>query len=399
MLLFFSACTKQPEIINTVNSQNAKAADESRISTTVYLINASNGVLYALNAKTGTVKWKHLESAYYYNEGVPCIKDSILYVKNQNNFQGLYIMAINAWNGKILWNKKLSERNDFDYSSPCISKDGIMYVASGPKLYAFDVDTRKVKWAWNAHGRRNRCSSPTFVNGSVYIADQNNIYSLNAATGTVKWQFPDNDLQVDPSSPTVHEGHVIYTNEYYVVSLDTNGIKQWSCNVPFFDGLKSVTYNNGIVYNSNGGETDTGTILKVFALNASNGTEIWSKTTVSNSTRHQPRSNVCFRNNVLYVPLYDTLLACDAKNGIVLWGSFTGIGQDDYLSLAEPCAMNNIVFVAGKDANLYAFDANNGRQLWAFKFSDVDYNNIHESPVILTADGNAIYPTVSGMVQ
>ncbi|MDO9323623.1 MAG: PQQ-binding-like beta-propeller repeat protein, partial [Methanoregula sp.] len=138
--------------------------------------------IYALNAKTGALKWKITPPG-----NVSCgitIANGTLYAGADNNFY-----AFDARNGEVLWSRTIG----YCYSAPAVA-NGFVYVGSdNANLYALNAENGTLKWNYTM--KKNimlggYSPSPSYADGVVYAGGiDGNLYALEAKTGTLRWNF------------------------------------------------------------------------------------------------------------------------------------------------------------------------------------------------------------------
>src|SRR2546430_878551 len=183
------------------------------------------------------------------------------------------------------------------YSSPAVL-NGIVYVGSGDKLYAFNAITGTQFWIAPTGGKI--WSSPAVANGIVYIgSDDHRLYAFDATTGAQLW--------------TATTGGDIYTS--------------------------SPVLANGVIYV---GSLDS----KLYAFNATTGAQLWTA-----RTGDYICSSPALANGVVYVGSLDhKLYAFNATTGAQLWTARTG-----HYIYSSPALANGVVYVGSYDGKLYAF--------------------------------------------
>ena len=92
--------------------------------------------------------------------GTPIYYNGILYVASINR-----LLAINATNSSIIWSAPIA-KSPTSASSPLISADNIIYLASGNIVYAFTLNGTQI---WNytltgKYGDLSSLSSPVLSN-------------------------------------------------------------------------------------------------------------------------------------------------------------------------------------------------------------------------------------------
>ncbi|MCK4590628.1 MAG: PQQ-binding-like beta-propeller repeat protein, partial [Candidatus Latescibacteria bacterium] len=94
--------------------------------------------VYALDASTGSLKWK-FQTGDYIRDSSPAVSGGVVYIGSQDN----YVYAIEASTGSLKWEYKTG---DAVYASPAIS-GGVVYVGSTDHyVYALDASSGSLKW-------------------------------------------------------------------------------------------------------------------------------------------------------------------------------------------------------------------------------------------------------------
>lgn len=162
---------------------------------------ASNrdGHLYAIDAKTGTMKWR-------FGTGVemtssPWVQDGVAYVGSNDK----EIHAISTANQKSLW---VVKTKGWVNASPILHK-GVLYCGSDDgKLRAIDPKTGKVKWAYDTGGEIK--SRPAFIDDLVFITvgkGHSGLYAIDTKTGKLFWSYrTKGKVESDPSV----DGRMVY---------------------------------------------------------------------------------------------------------------------------------------------------------------------------------------------
>jgi outer membrane protein assembly factor BamB len=139
----------------------------------------------------------------------------------------------------------------------------------------------------------------------------------------------------------------------------SNLTQYWSTNIGAWYASPAIVNNIAYVGSIDG---------SVYALNATNGSILWSQSYGSDSA-----SSPAVINNVVYMSLDNgTLYALNATNGAQIWSVFLGVG------LAGPTVVNNVIYVSSQN-NVYALNASTGAQIWHYPvggFPTTYYNKI-----------------------
>jgi len=189
--------------------------------------------LYAANATTGSVVWKfatrgehrytatHLHGTLPRAEAMPDPYDTFLSspaVSNGTVYFGSSdgnVYALNARTGSLTWKFKTG---DVVHSSPAVV-GGTVYVGGWDTFfYALDAATGALKWKYKTgddadeHNQIGIQSSPAVVDGVVYFGGRDSyLYALQAGTGALKWRVRNHGAWVI-TSPAVTDGMVYYGN-------------------------------------------------------------------------------------------------------------------------------------------------------------------------------------------
>jgi outer membrane protein assembly factor BamB len=218
------------------------------IDGTLYVV-SYDGKLYALNSRTGAVRWKFvtggerrfeakgLNGLQPKNQTVadpfdvflssPVVVQGAVYFGSGDG--NLY--AVDAASGDLRWK---FQTGDVVHASPAFA-DGVLYFGSWDSyFYAVEAATGKEKWRFHGgedpvlHNQVGFQSSPAVANGVVYTGCRDSqLHALDAATGKEKWHF-DNALSWVISSPAVSDGRVFFATSdsslYHVVDALTGSI-------------------------------------------------------------------------------------------------------------------------------------------------------------------------------
>jgi outer membrane protein assembly factor BamB len=205
-----------------------------------------DGNFYALNADTGKLIWRFVTTGerrwravnldgmrpagelysdpWDFFQSSPAIVDGVIYF---GTGEGV-LYALDAETGTARWT---FETADTIHSSPAVA-DGTVYFGNmESRLYAVDADTGEPRWhyqagtdsnSFNQHGLQ---SSPAVANGRVYIGGRDGgVHVVDAQTGEAVWKF-DTSMSWVLGSPAV-AGNSIYfgtsdTSKLYAVDATT----------------------------------------------------------------------------------------------------------------------------------------------------------------------------------
>ncbi len=220
---------------------------------TVYSTYLNN--LYSVNYHTGATNWIYQATAAWTNSSPAVGTDGTLYIGSSDG--GLY--AISGRTGTLNW--KFATGSAI-VSSPVVAADGTVYVGSNDgNFYAVNGIDGTQKWKAVTGGPVQ--SSPALYGGMVYVgSDDNKVYAFNSQTGSTVFTFPTGNKV--KGSPAMGPDGTLYvgstdTNLYAVNSV--TGALIWtygtgnqivSCPAVSTDGTVYVSSTDGFLYSING---------------------------------------------------------------------------------------------------------------------------------------------------
>jgi outer membrane protein assembly factor BamB len=319
----------------------------------------------------------HLKWNYTFTEFMgyssPAVYGEYLYFGAYNQFY-----ALNVSNGDVLWN---FTANDWILGAPAVS-NGIVYFGSD-KLYALDAVNGEL--VWNYSNNYRHCCSPTVAYNNVYSTMADEVIALNANTGEFIWSFPANITEGPfyKSSPAVNDGLVyVGCGDHKIYALNAyNGSLVWS-SVTSGPVDSSPVIGYGVIYvgaNVGSGINPPGMF---FAFDASDGTHLWNYTFEHGVYENSP----AIGDGIVYIGNPDGYLyALNASNGHLTWRTCVG---DIYSS---PAITNNVVYVGTNNNRFYGVNATDGEIIWEYATNGIIRNSPAISRSMLffaCADGN-----------
>ena len=214
----------------------------------------SQGVIEALEAKTGETIWQSPMAGSTMSDGTPVVADGRVYVGNQTADQ---MLAYDVSDGRQLWN---SPRRLGNWQDGTPTTDaGRVFIGAGNGLVARDGATGEVLWVHRSPGpsylRQNATpSTAAAVGGVVYMGfPDGNVTALDAATGQVIWNraLPGRpDFGGVHSSPAV-SGATVYvgSNNGSFYALDrASGEIEWEREIGTWVGAGPAISGNALVF-------------------------------------------------------------------------------------------------------------------------------------------------------
>lgn len=292
---------------------------------TIYLSN--KGILYAINYN-GTLKWsKSINTNPSKYPSSPTISnDGTIYVAtiSSSNYGSLY--AFNP-DGSMKWNSQTYRDygRDSYASTPAIGDDGtIYYFGSEKELYCMNPLNGGNRWSISIFGSYTVSGSPAIgTNGNINIMeDWGRIYSYTNQ-GRLSWNYVTGELLLRNSLNIGLDGS-IFTNDFYTIySLNADGTVRWTYKVPRPTLADPIYMYTDTILDSENTQyigTKYGALLAL----KSNGTEKWWY-----DIGEEIRSTAAMDSKgVLYIPTFEGSLYAIADKSIV--------NQPPVISISKP---------------------------------------------------------------
>lgn len=357
----------------------------------------------------------------------PVIANGVFYVvvgTTNGNAGSSSLYALRISNGSILWKLQLGQ--GVQVAQP-IASNGVIYISETNYAYALKASDGTVLWKYKTNAAAS--VDPVLGNGVLYVTgqDDNSVCALNISNGTPIWKFSstisqlvlDHGVLYIVSPEAAGSGGVgtgpgpgggcngtnsLSASASQVLAVNaSNGTSLWSFSLGGFatgnavdaTNLRAVV-QNGVVYVEAPGLNTPG---RLYALRADNGSQLWKFI-----TSNQP-SPIEVADGGVYFSNSDknTLFGLRASDGSVLWQK-TGFQYP-----GTPTVVNGIAYIAN-GGDLYALRDSDGSQVWKatgivassapLVINGVVYTNGGNNIVALRAsDGSEIWASqVRGMV-
>lgn len=288
---------------------------------TVYAA-SQNGKLYAINAKSGSLRWSH-DFQMEINE--PFMADGLLYIAA--NFDDSYIYALNPADGSVHARYHIVSPNPLESFATATVANDVLYTTTMNTIQALRLSDGKQIWHAAIDATQN-FGTPQLVDGVLYVASSHvsektanepqdsYVYTFNAQTGAKIWQSIDITGFV-LSTPSIADG-VVYCgsqNGFAYAFNAHSGKLLWQRN-PGGPTYPAPEEENGVVFagyaTASGGGVTSGGIV---AWNA-DGTLRWRKLIPG----YMGDDPLVVHNGVVYAnPMSDRLYALNAQDGSTLW--------------------------------------------------------------------------------
>lgn len=293
----------------SVNHSYEWASGPTLANDTVFVggYNGGEDSIYAYNATDGSLRWQYATSNDI--EVPPVYAGGYLYaVASSGN-----VYQLNATTGERLWTYDAGDDGGITVV------DDVVYITGessiGSALFALNATTREVLWTFSKSST-GYGTAPAYENGTVYVTlDDQGTYALNASTGVEEWSRSIAGSSSRVHSPVVADGIVYVDDTTYsstnahVYALDaSDGSTIWSepANVDGYAGSSPALANDTLFFTADGA---------LQALDATTGTQRWSNQ-ICVAAEHSP----VYADGVVYVPMADsTIRAYDANTGDLVW--------------------------------------------------------------------------------
>jgi len=281
-------------------------------------------------------------------------------VANDIVYYGLYgeeFRAVDADTGSRLWTNGLSGK----HAGQSVF-DGVAYVTSIKKVYAFDALTGGTLWTWDVGS--SDVGSPLVADGVLYVNAAGSLHALDTATGDEIWS-------ISPGGGVAVDDGIVYVCNSDLASLRTidpeNGDLLWT-GITGEGSLAGPVVANGLVYiHSNVGY--------LYAFDASGcAEEICSPLWGGETPLVDDHQNPAVADGKLYMGSNGTFYAfdangCEGSECSPLWVTETSCSSFDH----PPSVANGVVYTTCGNSYLYAFDASTGDILWQYYTAGTGY--------------------------
>ncbi|MBV9571943.1 MAG: PQQ-binding-like beta-propeller repeat protein [Alphaproteobacteria bacterium] len=324
-----------------------------------------DGNFYALDAATGALRWKfavlgerrftakHLHGVRPAAESMPDPFD--FYLSSPAVWNGAVyfgsgdgnVYALDAKTGAVKWKV---QTGDVVHASPAIA-DGMLFIGSWDSwFYALDAVTGALKWRFKTgedaviHNQQGIQSSAAVADGMVYFGCRDsNLYALDEKTGTKRWNYNNKGSWVI-ASPAVRDG-VVYaatsdTGQFYALDGKT-GAQLFVLDFRHWPMFSSPALAGGFAYvGSHQG--------KLFAIDLKGRKVAWEFQTDASKALLPKLTDAKGAPDYATVEpgnFYDEMVVAVAK--------FGELGQ----VLSSPVIADGLILFGATDGNVYALSA------------------------------------------
>ena len=275
-------------------------------------------------------------------------------------------------------------------SQPVVSKNIIFFLDALSNLYAYDLNKKKNIWKKKLIVRKDKGHN---FGGGIAADDEflfvsspsAEVFCIDLYTGKTIWKR-------DTLTP-VRAIPTLLKNKLIILTLDnrtllfnkTDGSLVWEHqgiqNSTSIIGQPKVAADGNLVLTpySNG---------DIFALNLTNGSELWRQSTVSieqsetsNTFSDIDANPVILKNLIIVASTNGKIFAFNKKNGGLIWEQYLNTSQ-------TPLVNGNSIYVIHNNRELVNLDLTNGKIRWIAeleKYFKNENDNIWFSPILVNS--------------
>jgi len=305
------------------------------------------GTFYAIDSKTGELKWTPDSVQYEAMDGgihnsAALAQDGTIYI---SAYGGTYLFAFTS-TGKLKWRYRIAGPNDGG-SSPVIGSDGVIYIAAREegRVFAINPDGTK-KWEYLISGSHVNSSPVLGSDGAVYVAWRmmgfdGYVTSLDSE-GNLRWQS--DDINPDPfaglsidANDNIYIGSSYFAGTGYLRSLNpADGKLNWSFPLGGRVNVPANIDDNGIIYITNEGGI-------IFILN-SDGNMVGTLSTGINIS--EPL--IIEENGIIY-SVSGQIISAFSSGGTEKWSLDLGAQIDSSPIISD----NGVLYIATGDGKIW----------------------------------------------
>jgi outer membrane protein assembly factor BamB len=288
------------------------------------------------------------------------------------------VYAFNALTGTLLWRHLMGTGKTWSLATA----DGLVFAADGYNgvaasgygggVYALDARTGTLQWTTASPLVVGLAAAGGTVYAGVAIKDDltGGVTALSAGTGEVLWTF-DFPTNVDIDGGIWAADGAVYVNTGMgeIYALDgTNGNVLWRFADPKVTFPSGLGVNNGVLYTSSGQDTKYNTNPVVYAFEARTGRQLWQHPVgvAPYSAGWDVGSGLFFglvdRSLITSKVYVSEMFALNAATGQQVWN--VPLAAELYAVTAGP---NNAIYTSSGTGAFDAWQADTGNHLWTYR--------------------------------
>jgi outer membrane protein assembly factor BamB len=258
---FYALDLTTGEIIWTFSAGSPISSTPAFQNGVVFFGTRAPGEIYALDARTGLVRWLSPVPGGAAVYSSPAVVDGRVLVGCSDG----NLLCLNQWEGQVLWVTHVGGANA---SSPAV-QDNVVFVTSNRGAHAVDMLTGNL--IWNFLTSWPVASCPAVADGLVFVGSENDdrVFALENSTGKQVWVFQTGGWLTSPAVDSDKQLVLVGSKDFKLYCLDERtGYFRWS----YVNGKNDVSAPtisaNGLVYiGSPDGDLN--------CVNEDTGEEVW----------------------------------------------------------------------------------------------------------------------------
>ena len=343
----------------------------------------------------------------YRNTRLPVVSQSgevIFYTSSQANpdtpVGKQTINAIDARNGELVWSHETG--GSWELHDHVVYAEGLVFASDYENIYAFGDNA--LEWKFNLKPYQGEYISapevrPIVYNNTIYTTLYNagKVLAIDAKTGALKWiySFSPGQEPLDKEYRISYDSTIPAASKGIVVLIEQVEYRENIMPVAIEEDALIIEYHivNGQrvpiepeTESPNAPTPDTRTFTRVFALNASNGEEIWNYSI--NMDSGLSGKTPFIYNNLVYFGLDDEIVARTLGTGSPIWSAD--------VSWPHIYAVGDGKVFASAGSDVVALDVYDGSVVWRSQgssgplsiYGGLVYVGINGNENLLVMDGN-----------
>ncbi|MCP5101422.1 MAG: PQQ-binding-like beta-propeller repeat protein [Chloroflexi bacterium] len=316
---------------------------------------AEKGALFALDAKTGAVRWQYDPPQRIWDRAYTS-NGRFLFV----GIEGGKLVALDVETGAVQWEKELG----IDTQIPALIAEDILYVSTtfvGPglsndptgkaKLFALSTSDGSEQWVFESDNYI--LQTPFIVGEDLYLAGlfddpepideggHTRLYALSTTDGTINWTYESEDGF--PKSVYATETAVSFIGyQDFANGIDTKtGQLLWRKDtgnwVPTLTGVDNTIYF---------GSANT----IVHALDMDDGHVVWQHNIEEGTFNYILGAPIIIEDDFIFLSQHGNIMSLNVHDGTLRWQFPTGITSRTGLSV-----FGNWLYIGDQDGIVYAY--------------------------------------------
>jgi len=200
----------------------------------ILYIGSRDDYLYALDSATGNRYWRFRVRRSFEDESMPIISSPTIGADGTVYFIAeRTCYAVNGRTGRLKWKYSRCKYSSKSFSSPVVGSDGTVYVATFLNIYAFNPQSGTVKWQFELPCMYNSSDLASGQDDTMYIAPGGERFiAINGKSGKIKWKSTIDILLTPPyrdtdnvmKSPAIGPDGTVYASTYGGYLYAWNGV-------------------------------------------------------------------------------------------------------------------------------------------------------------------------------